>query len=110
VYNLLTPTLRLPTLSKLSAVFDEGSIFKDLATASAFFKNGSTGYSPNGKKHDGLSLYTDTWEVQPLSVTAVRSSFFENESVFPKGTVRFDNALLMTNIRHDWLSAPEMRR
>jgi hypothetical protein len=49
-------------------------------------------------------LYTDNWKVQALEVSAVKSSFFEDESIFPKGSVTFDNALLMTNVQHDWSS------
>ena len=32
------------------------------------------------------------------------SQFFQNEKLFPKNSVQFDNALLMTNIRHEWRS------
>jgi hypothetical protein len=42
------------------------------------------------------------WAVEPLTVSKVQSSFFENETVFPKGSVQFDNALLMTHIEHEW--------
>ena len=35
------------------------------------------------------------------------SSYFENENVFPKGSVNFDNALLMTGIEHEWSSLPD---
>lgn len=86
---------------------EQGSIFKDLPTASAFFKAGSTGYSPNGNKYDGLLLNTYQWEVKPLHVKEVSSSYFEDETIFPKGSVLFDNALLMTNIKHDWSSVPD---
>jgi len=82
--------------------FNPKSIFKDLATASAFFKTGALGYSPNNKKYEGLLLNTYKWEVKPLEVTNVVSSFFANESIFPKGSVVFDNALLMTSIEHEW--------
>jgi hypothetical protein len=92
--------------ARLTAAFNEESIFKDLATASAFFKLGNVGYSPNGNKYDGLLLNTSKWAVQPLSVSDVKSSFFENELIFPKGSVHFDNALLMTNIPHEWSSLP----
>jgi len=37
-------------------------------------------------------------------VTNVHSSFYENENVFPKGSVQFDNALLMTSVEHEWKS------
>ncbi|MFT3679372.1 MAG: DUF2071 domain-containing protein [Ferruginibacter sp.] len=81
---------------------NENSIFKTLDKASEFFENGAVGYSPNGNKFDGLELATFKWQVKPLKVTAVHSSFFENENIFPKGSVQFDNALLMTRIKHEW--------
>jgi len=83
---------------------NENSIFKTLDTASKFFENGAVAYSPNGDKFDGLELEAFNWEVKPLDVTAVHSSFFEDENVFPKGSVQFDNALLMTQIKHEWHS------
>lgn len=93
--------------SKVAQDFPASSIFNDLPAASAFFKTGSSGYSPNGGKYDGLFLKPYRWEVQPLDVLNVQSSFFENEAMFPKGSVKFDNALLMTNIAHDWSSLPD---
>jgi hypothetical protein len=90
--------------AKLTDKFNPDSIFRDLATASAFFQAGSTGYSPNGEKYEGLLLNTFKWEVKPLDVSHVISSYFEDEKKFPKGTVRFDNALLMTNTQHEWSS------
>jgi hypothetical protein len=93
--------------AKVTNSFAPASIFKDLPTASAFFKAGSTGYSPNGSKYDGLLLNAYRWEVKPLEVSNVRSSYFENELMFPKGSVQFDNALLMENISHDWSYVPD---
>lgn len=85
-------------------LFSDESIFETLENASAFFKNGDLGYSPNKEKFDGLRLKAYEWKVRPLDVREVKSSFFENEDIFPKGSVIFDNALLMTNIEHDWIS------
>jgi hypothetical protein len=82
--------------------FDTNSIFETLENVSDFFEKGAVGYSPTGKKFDGLKLETYNWKVKPLVVSKVESSFFENESVFPRGSVKFDNALLMTNIEHEW--------
>jgi len=84
--------------------FSTHSIFSNLANASRFFENGAIGYSPNADRYDGLELRTFNWKMTPLNVTAVQSGFFENETVFPKGTAQFDNALLMTNIQHEWRS------
>ena len=93
--------------ARLTENLNKGSIFKSLEAASIFFKSGSTGYSPNGNKFDGLLLKINKWDVKPLEVSNVRSSYFENELIFPKGSVQFDNALLMTNISHDWSSVTD---
>ena len=85
-----------------SKVFNENSIFGTLENASDFFENGDLGYSSNKNNFDGLRLKAYKWEVKPLEVSNVKSSFFENEEIFPKGSVTFDNALLMTNIEHEW--------
>jgi hypothetical protein len=84
--------------------FDPQSIFQNLDNASAFFEGGEVGYSPDGSKYEGLQLKVFNWKVEPLKVTSVQSSFFENETIFPKGAVQFDNALLMTQIKHEWHS------
>jgi hypothetical protein len=87
-----------------------GSIFQTLDHASEFFEAGSVGYSPNGENYDGLKLETFDWKVDPLKVSHVHSSFFEDETNFPKGSARFDNALLMTQIKHEWHSVPQKNR
>lgn len=86
------------------------SIFNNMECASCFFESGAVGYSPNksGKSFDGLELQTYNWKVSPLDVPEVRSSFFENEALFPKGSTNFDNALLMRGIEHEWRSLPEI--
>jgi hypothetical protein len=85
-----------------TALFSKESTFDTLATASAFYKNGCLGYTPSQKGFDGVTLHTYSWHVQPLEVDEVQSSYFENELLFPKGCVVFDNALLMKNIEHEW--------
>ena len=82
----------------------ESSIFDSVDAVSAFFEQGSLGYSPRRTdgEFDGLELQSFNWSVEPLDVTAVESSFFDDRSVFPDGTVAFDNALLMRDIDHQW--------
>jgi hypothetical protein len=82
--------------------FDPGSIFGTLENVSDFFEKGAVGYSPNGNGYEGLKLQTYKWQVRPLDVQKVHSSFYENEALFPKGSIQFDNALLMTKIEHEW--------
>ena len=84
--------------------FDDKSIFQTLNNASDFFEQGDLGYSPNKDKFDGLRLKAYKWEVMPLEVSNLTSSFFANEALFPKGSITFDNALLMTKIEHEWRS------
>jgi len=95
-----------------TANIPETSIFRSLGEASDFFARGSTGYSA-GKNPgccDGLELHTDSWQVEPLAVQSVRSSFFDDANRFPAGTIHFDCALLMQNIEHDWRVLPRMER
>jgi hypothetical protein len=93
--------------AKETSTFDTSSIFKTIENASDFFENGELGYSPNEEKFDGLKLQIYKWEVKPLEVLKVKSSFFEDERVFPKGSIKFDNALLMTKIEHEWHSVKQ---
>jgi hypothetical protein len=85
------------------------SIFADLSETSAFFQNGSVGYSTGATagRFDGVVLQTDRWEVRPLAVTAVRSSFFDDPT-FPAGSVEFDHALVMTDIESRWTVLPPL--
>lgn len=80
------------------------SLFSSLAEASHFFEQGSVGYSVtrNPERYDGLELRSHTWRVEPFAVEQVTSSFFDDHKRFPAGTVRFDCALLMQNIAHEW--------
>ncbi len=79
------------------------SIFDSIESVSDFFKNGSVGYSPCKNNFDGLKLNTYSWKVSLLDVENVHSSFFENKGIFPEGSIKFDNALLMKNIEHEWI-------
>jgi hypothetical protein len=88
----------------------ETSCFSSLADASAFFEPGSVGYSvtKDSGRLDGIELRTHNWSVEPLQVDDVHSSYFSDESKFPKGSVTFDCALLMRNLGHEWHSATDL--
>ena len=85
---------RLPSTSR----------FSSLEEASAFFQAGSLGYSatPEATRFQGLELRCRNWNVEPLEVEEVRSSFFDDPKVFPPGSIQFDCALLMRGIEHEW--------
>jgi uncharacterized protein DUF2071 len=86
------------------------SAFASVAEASAFFEAGSLGYSATsgGKRLDGLVLKMKTWQVSPLAIERVHSSFFGDRAKFPEGSVTFDCALIMRNIAHEWEAASEL--
>ena len=89
-----------------TAKLPDNSIFPSVAEVSRFFEAGSLGYSPqtsNGH-FDGLELRSFNWHVEPLAMTQVESSFFDDRKVFPVGSATFDNALLMRGIDHEWYS------
>ena len=82
----------------------QSSVFGSLEEASAFFQAGSLGYSATADpaRFQGMELRSFSWSVEPLEVEEVRSSFFEDEALFPKGSIEFDCALLMRGIEHEW--------
>lgn len=53
-------------------------------------------------QYEGLKLHCFNWKVRPLAVEKVESSFFQDQAVFPSGSIEFDCALLMNEIDHEW--------
>jgi len=88
-----------------SSALPKDSIFDSVQDASNFFSKGSLGYSVTSKpgQFDGLELRSFNFKVLPLTVDKVESSFFENQTMFPAGSVQFDCALLMRGIDHEWV-------
>lgn|SRR5262245_19905023 len=88
----------------LSDRWPKGSIFTSPADASAFFEAGSLGYSPSmaQNRFQGLELKCESWEVQPLNIETARSSVFDDESIFPRGSILLDCGLVMRGIEHQW--------
>ncbi len=91
---------------RIAARFPANSIFRNLVQASDFFAGGSLGYSATGRpgSYDGMELRTRKWDVEPLAISRVESSFFADPSLFPAGSAHFDCALLMRHIEHEWHS------
>ena len=87
-----------------------GSLFGSIAEASEFFQAGSLGYSatPDLGRFEGLEMRCHGWQVDPLAVSSVQSSYFDDRSVFPAGSIEFDCALLMRGIEHEWRGRSDM--
>jgi len=81
-----------------------GSVFGSLPQASQFFACGSVGYSPGRRPNclDGIELCTRDWNMTPLAIRRVESSVFSNTTIFPRGSIDFDCALLMRDVAHEW--------
>ncbi|HEX8734580.1 MAG TPA: DUF2071 domain-containing protein [Pyrinomonadaceae bacterium] len=93
----------------ISRHLPENSVFASLGEASAFFEKGSLGYSATkgGANLDGLNLEIKNWRARALDLDYVESSFYDDETIFPPGSIKFDHALLMRNVAHRWHSAPQ---
>lgn len=93
-----------------SSEYSPGSIFSTLAEASEFLRGGKDGFSSrdDAERLDGVQLRIKDWQVTPLDVNFVESTFFDDLSRFPAGSVHFDCALLMRNIIHEWRALPSL--
>jgi hypothetical protein len=98
--------LHLAVAGHVARELPTGSVFRSLDDASDFFARGSLGYSVTSRPgvYAGLELRSFKWSVQPLTIEKVESSFFEDRTRFPPGSIKFDCALLMKNIEHEWLA------
>jgi hypothetical protein len=87
------------------------SIFAAQSDASAFFEAGSLGYSHSLRQDcfQGLELKCDSWQVQPLNIERVSSSVFDDESIFPRGSISLDCGLLMRGVEHQWYGRGDLR-
>jgi len=95
---------RVAVEARVTSHLPEHSIFASLEEASAFFEQGSLGYSATREagRLDSLEIRCWNWKVEPLQVTKAQSSFFDDPQRFPPGTAEFDCALVMRAIRHEW--------
>lgn len=107
-YAVALRDARGDTLLSVRASLDEtwpsSSVFASVHEASAFFETGALGYSPGAtpSKLDGIELRTHSWSVEALRVEHVSSAYFEDTSLFPRGSATLDHALLMRDIDHEW--------
>lgn len=106
----LDHAVKVEVLGTGSPNFPQDSCFRSIGEASRFFEAGSLGYSAtsNQNRLDGIELRTQAWKVEPLQVEEVYSSYFADQSRFPKGSASFDCALIMRNIQHEWHSVNDL--
>ncbi len=86
------------------------SVFADPAAASAFFEQADTGYSDTRRpdRLDAVTLSVANWSTSPLAVERLESSYFDDSSRFPPGSIALDHALVMRGIHHSWHPQPPL--
>jgi uncharacterized protein YqjF (DUF2071 family) len=101
-------SVRIALEGRAAVALPASSGFGSLAESSAFFAAGSLGYSRtrDAGRYDGLILETPSWHVRPFAIDSIESSYFASEA-FPRGSIRFDHALVMRDIQHRWHQAPD---
>lgn len=79
-------------------------LFPRFADVCGFFERGDCGFSCalRGDALEGLCMRTLKWEMSPVQVQGLRSAFYENEKMFPRGSAGFDSAVVMRGIPHEW--------
>ncbi len=88
-----------------------GSVFAGLGAASRFFGCAPVGYSPrrDGTSFEGVELSCREWNLSPLAIGAVSSSYFEDGRRFPPGSIEQDSAFLMRDLDTTWSARPPPR-
>jgi hypothetical protein len=103
-------SVEVEVAGRIASQLPSTSIFSSISEASTFFEKGSIGYSVTSEpdRLDGLELRTSQWQVEPLEISKIYSSYFADKSKFPAGTIEFDHALIMRNVQHEWHSTDDL--
>ena len=104
-------TTTISVKARAASSLPNGSVFRDIDDASEFFRRDTLGYSETRRRghYDGLELRAEHWNIEPLSVDHVGSSYFASPANFPPGTIEFDCGLSMSRTPARWLSRPQLR-
>ena len=88
----------------VAPVDDPAQGFDDPEAASDFFQGAPVAYTatPNSCTFVGVELTTDGWDLRPLHVDAIKSSFFDDPTRFPPGAAALDSAFLMAGLATTW--------
>jgi hypothetical protein len=87
-----------------------GSVFASMNQASAFFENGSLGYSATRHPglYQGIELCGDDWSMTPMRTEHLESSWFGDDQLFPPGSAELDSTFLMSGISATWKARGEL--
>lgn len=104
-------SVRVAVSVREASEMPERSVFKSLPEASAFFRQGSLGYSATRDStcSDGLELQCDSWNATPAIVDHAESSYFDDLDRFPPGSAVLDSALLVRDLDVSWRAHESLR-
>ncbi len=96
--------------AEISKEIESISVFNSVKEISDFFLAGNIGWSKRNDfdEFDAIELKAIDWSMKPLKVKSQHSSYFMDESKFPKGSVEFDSAMVMQGLDHSWISREEL--
>ncbi|WP_229074473.1 DUF2071 domain-containing protein [Actinoplanes sp. DH11] len=102
--------VRVDVHARTATTLSGSHLFPGIDQASAFFRHGATGFSttPDPARLDGVRLHTGHWQVTPMTLVSVRSTFFDDPVRFPPGSAVPDCALLMRDVPATWIPLPPM--
>jgi Uncharacterized conserved protein (COG2071) len=81
-------------------------MFRDLEHASSVFRAAPVALSPRRDgRLEAVELGTEAWAIEPAELVRVTSSFWDDVTRFPAGSVVLDSALLMRGVPATWTSA-----
>ena len=97
--------LMMSIAAEVASELPEGSVFGSTQEVSDFFLTGNIGWSDGkkGNQFDAIELTTTEWNMEPLKVAERYSAYFSNTAMFPEGSVEFDSAMIMRNLKHSWV-------
>ena len=83
------------------------SVFGNMEEASGFYRCAPLSYAATRQDgvFDGVELSTDGWDIAPLALDEVRSTFFDSLA----GAAVPDSAFLMTGLETSWRALPAVR-
>lgn len=96
---------RVHVIAHTTGDMPDNSVFGTIRSVTEFFEAETLGYAPSWGRSgvfEGLELRVEGWEISPLEIELLSSSYFEDLDLFPAGSTELDSAVLMRGIPHEW--------
>jgi hypothetical protein len=89
---------------RIAAELPQSDLFKDVDQASDFFRLATVEYSASREpdEFEGTEFAASRWRIDPCVVDRAASSFFDDRSLFPAGSISIDSAVVLRKIPVRW--------